>query len=178
LSADTIDDLNFPHRGQLFRMEWIGARHAGETERAARMSTDWLWAKTNGRNTYILWTSLGTALDTPANVEDYFSLGGLFNLSGHAPNSLAGPHFGITRFLYYRKIGKGGEGFLNVPAYIGASLEAGNVWSERSEASLGSALKNGSLFLGLDTLIGPIYLASGFGDNGETAFYLFLGRTF
>jgi NTE family protein len=177
-SADTIDDLNFPHRGQLFQMQWIGARHAGESQRAARMSSDWLWAKTNGRNTYVLWTSLGTALDSPANVEDYFSLGGLFNLSGRAPNSLAGPHFGIARALYYRKVGKGGEGFLNVPAYIGASLEAGNVWSQRSDASFGSALKNGSLFLGLDTLLGPIYLAGGYDSDGETAFYLFLGRTF
>jgi NTE family protein len=80
--------------------------------------------------------------------------------------------------LYYRKVGKGGEGFLNVPAYIGASFEAGNVWSERSDASFGGALKNGSLFLGLDTLLGPVYLAGGYDSGGETAFYLFLGRTF
>jgi len=38
--------------------------------------------------------------------------------------------------------------------------------------------KHGSLFLGLDTLLGPVYIGSGFGERGESAFYLFLGRTF
>jgi NTE family protein len=177
-SVDTIDDLNFPHRGQLMAFEWLGARHAGDTERATRLSADWLYAKTFNRNTWIFWTSAGTALDSPGRVEDFFSMGGLFNLSGLAPDSVSGQHFGIARLLYYRKIGKGGEGFLNVPAYLGASLEAGNVWGERSDASLGSALKDGSLFLGFDTLIGPVYLAAGYDTSGQTAFYLFLGRTF
>jgi len=177
-SVDTIDDLNFPHHGHLLSVEWLGARHAGETERAALLSTDWLAAKTNGRNTWILWTSLGTALTGAGRVEDFFSLGGLFNLSGRSPNSVSGEHVGIARLLYYRKIGKGGEGFLNVPAYLGASFEAGNVWGLRSDASLGSALKDGSLFLGFDTLIGPVYLAAGYDSGGQTAFYLFLGRTF
>jgi NTE family protein len=80
--------------------------------------------------------------------------------------------------LYYRQIGRGGEGFLNVPAYAGLSYEVGNVWQNRSDISLGSALKQGSLFFGFDTLLGPVYLGSGFGESGDTAFYLFLGRTF
>ena len=35
-----------------------------------------------------------------------------------------------------------------------------------------------SLFLGLDTPIGPVYLGTGFEEGGAEAFYLFLGRTF
>ena len=177
-STDTIDDRNFPHSGHSSALQWVGARHQGESQRASQLSADWLWANTRGRDTWLLWTTIGTALDAPASVEDFFSLGGLFNLSGRAPNSVSGPHAGIARVLYYRKIGKGGEGFLNVPAYIGASLEAGNVWQERSQASFGSALKDGSIFFGLDTLIGPVYLAAGYDDSGQNAFYLFLGRTF
>jgi len=34
------------------------------------------------------------------------------------------------------------------------------------------------VFLGLDTLLGPVYLGTGFGEGGENTFYLFLGRTF
>ena len=58
------------------------------------------------------------------------------------------------------------------------SLEAGNVWQSRSEASLGNTQKNGSVFLGMDTFLGPVYLATGFDTHGHQAFYLFLGRTF
>jgi NTE family protein len=177
--ADTIDDLNFPHRGQLFQLEWRGERGSGDSRRSDLLSVDWLWAHTHGRNTVLLWTSAGTALEAQgAAVEDFFSLGGLFNLSGRAPNSVSGPHFAIARALYYRKVGRGGEGFLNVPAYIGASIEMGNIWQARSDASVGSALKDGSLFLGLDTLLGPVYLAAGYDSSGHTAFYLLLGHTF
>ena len=36
--------------------------------------------------------------------------------------------------------------------------------------------KAASLFLGLDSIIGPLYLAYGKTFGGESAFYLFLGR--
>jgi NTE family protein len=58
------------------------------------------------------------------------------------------------------------------------SLETGNAWSRRSDMGFGSALTHGSVFVGLDTLLGPVYLGTGFGEGGENTFYLFLGRTF
>ena len=36
-------------------------------------------------------------------------------------------------------------------------------------------LVNGSLFAGLDTYLGPLFLAAGFSEDGDTSFYLFLG---
>lgn len=107
-----------------------------------------------------------------------FTLGGFLNLSGIAPDSISGNDFAIARLLYYRQIGSGGEGFLNVPAYLGMSYEVGNVWESRSDASFSGARHNGSLFLGLDTLLGPLYLGAGIGEQGDDALYLFLGRTF
>jgi NTE family protein len=65
-----------------------------------------------------------------------------------------------------------------VPTYLGISLEAGNVWEHRGDASFGSLRHDGTVFLGMDTFLGPVYLASGFDDQGQHAFYLFLGRTF
>ena len=61
--------------------------------------------------------------------------------------------------------------------YIGASLEAGNVWQNRQDVSFDSLLTNGSLFLGLDSFLGPLYLAAGFSEDGETSLYLFIGAT-
>ena len=34
---------------------------------------------------------------------------------------------------------------------------------------------NGSVFAGFDTLIGPVYLAAGFGEGGRANYYLFFG---
>jgi NTE family protein len=65
-----------------------------------------------------------------------------------------------------------------VPVYVGASVEQGNVWNDRREISFGSSRTNGSVFVGLDTIMGPVYFATGFDEGGRSAYYLFLGRTF
>ena len=55
--------------------------------------------------------------------------------------------------------------------------EAGNVWQTQSDISASSALIHGSLFLGLDTLVGPVFLAAGYGESGNTNLYLSIGTT-
>ena len=178
---DSVNDVNFPRRGSTWTLAWQGEREGnGNTGSADLLQFDQLYAHSWGRNTAILWTTAGTRLDSEADVtRSFFSLGGFLNMSGVAPDSLVGPHFAIARGIYYRQIGqKGTQGFLDVPVYIGASIEKGNVWSSRHEMSFGSAKTNGSLFVGLDTLLGPVYFATGFDDNGGSAYYLFLGRTF
>jgi NTE family protein len=180
VSIDTLDNRHFPRRGQYFVTEWRGERESLGSDRNADIVTiDWLSARSRGRDTVALWTSLGTQIDSAEdNVRSLFPLGGFLNLSGIAPETLSGRHFAIARALYYRQIGRGGEGFLNVPAYAGLSLEVGNVWDDRSDISFGSSLKQGSLFFGFDTLLGPVYIGTGFGEDSESNFYLFLGRTF
>lgn len=177
---DKLDDVNFPRYGQSATLEWGGQRTGlGADQTADRVTFNYLVAGTFGRQTAVWWTSLGTALNEPsADPRQLFPLGGFLNLSGLRPEAIRGPHFGITRLLLYRQIGRGGPGFLDVPAYLGVSLEAGNVWQRRSDASFGGTRKDASLFLGLDTPIGPVYLGTGFEEGGSEAFYLFLGRTF
>ncbi len=131
------------------------------------------------RNTVIAWASAGALLNPAAADErSYFPLGGFLNLSGLAADSLIGPRYGIARLMYFRRIGNGGEGFLNVPMYAGMSLEAGNVWRYRSDISLASAHKDMSLFFGMDTFLGPAWLAAGYDSKGDKALYLSLGHSF
>jgi NTE family protein len=179
---DSIDNVNFPREGGSFELGYQAQRDStdGVADRDADLLVyDQLYAHSWGRNTTILWASAGTRLDNDVDVvRSFFSLGGFLNMSGVIPESLVGPNFAILRGIYYRRIGEGGAGFLNVPVYIGASLEEGNVWNRRADMSFGSAKTNGSIFLGLDTILGPVYLATGFDDGGGSAYYLFLGRTF
>ena len=111
-------------------------------------------------------------------MQDFYSLGGFLNLSGLAPQSLLGPNFAIARAIYFRKISRGGEGFLEFPVYVGASLEIGNTWQQRSDISYASAHKDASVFVAFDTFLGPVYLGSGYDQSGNAGYYLFLGRSF
>jgi NTE family protein len=177
-SVDRLDSVYFPRDGELFTLQWNGAREGlGADADADRISFDWQLARSHGRSTVVLSASGGARVSGEVDaVQDFYSLGGLFNLSGLSPDSLSGPHFGVARAIYYRRIGKGQEGFLNVPTYLGASLELGNVWERRSDMDLDSARTNGALFLGFDTFLGPVYLAAGFDEEGGRSFYLLLGR--
>ena len=179
---DSVDDVNFPRQGGTFSLGWQAEREGKgllNDADADLLVYDQLYAHSWGRNTAILWGSAGLRLDNDIDiVRSFFSLGGFLNMSGITPETLVGPNFAILRAIYYRQVGVGGRGFLDVPVYVGASLERGNVWAARQEMSFDSARTNGSLFVGLDTILGPVYFALGLNDDGGSAYYLFLGRTF
>jgi NTE family protein len=121
----------------------------------------------------------GTALDDEyVSPGQLFTLGGFLELSGLPVDSLIGTQYGLARAIAYRRVSRGGSGFLEFPAYIGASLEAGNAWATEDEVDWGDLQAAGSLFLGAESPFGPVYLAAGFGEGGVRAFYLLLGYTF
>ena len=176
---DQLDSVSFPRSGQAlalgYRTEFPGSGAAGSD----LATLDWRGAWSRGKNTLMGWVSGGSTVGgSDTNVREYFLLGGFLNLSGLATQSLAGPQFAMVRGLYMRSVGDGGEGILDVPAYVGVSAELGNVWQQRSDMSFGSARRDASLFFGADTYIGPAYLAVGYDEGGTTALYLYLGRTF
>ena len=177
---DTIDKAAFPGKGDVLSLEWRGEmQDAAPDAPSDSLRLDWRMARSEGRNTLVWWTSAGSyRLPQRTEPRSYFNLGGFLNLSGLTPDALSAPHYAISRLIYYRKVGFGGEGFLNVPLYLGASLEAGNAWMDRSQMSFASARKDASVFFGADTFLGPAYIAAGYDDRGRSAFYLFLGRGF
>ena len=181
-SYDRLDNVHFPREGETFSLQWDANRtNLGADIASDKVTADWLVASSRGRNTILFWTSAGTTLDgnyKPNALPEFYSLGGFFNLSGLAQGSLIGPHYAIARAIYFRKIGRGGEGFFEFPAYLGASLELGNTWQHRGDMSFSSAHKDASLFVAFDTFLGPVYLGSGYDTSGTAAFYLFLGRSF
>ncbi|HUO96401.1 MAG TPA: patatin-like phospholipase family protein [Steroidobacteraceae bacterium] len=179
LSFDRLDSVDFPRHGELFTLEWDAQRTALGADRGADTAQlDWLLARSLGRNSFIFWTSAGSALSASPGVQNYFPLGGFLSLSGVNAAALSGPHFGIARLIYLRKIGSGSDGLFDVPTYIGLSAEAGNVWQQRGDASLASTRKDGATFVGLETPLGPVYLGAGYDQAGTMSYYLFLGRTF
>lgn len=176
---DKLDNAYFPRHGEQFGIAWTAERAGmGADHNLNSIQANWLVARSIDRHTFIFSTAAGTTLDNVSSPQDFFQLGGFLNLSGLTSNSISGPHYGIGRLIYYRKIGKGGSGVLDFPAYAGVSFEAGNVWKDRGDAAWGSMKKDMSVFLGLDTLLGPVYLGTGLDSSGQKAFYLFLGRTF
>ncbi|HWG75277.1 MAG TPA: patatin-like phospholipase family protein [Steroidobacteraceae bacterium] len=175
---DDLDSPSFARAGQALTAQLtLESRGAGEGADLATI--DWRGVHSWARNTLVAWISGGmTPGGSQTAIRDYFPLGGFLNLSGVRAETLAGPQYAIGRLIYLHKVGNGGEGILDVPAYIGASLESGNVWDERSQMHFSGLRTDFSLFVAADTYLGPAYLAAGYDQSGSTAFYLYIGHTF
>ncbi|HXR20701.1 MAG TPA: patatin-like phospholipase family protein [Steroidobacteraceae bacterium] len=176
---DTLDSPNFPHSGQALTTQLTLEGNGGGEQGTNQFTIDWRGAHSWARNTIVAWFSSGNTIGgSETNVRTFFPLGGFLNLSGVRSETLAGPQYAIGRLIYLRKVGNGGEGILDVPAYVGISLEDGNVWSSRSQISFANTRKDASVFFGADTYIGPAYFAIGYDDSGSVVFTIFLGRSF
>jgi NTE family protein len=65
-----------------------------------------------------------------------------------------------------------------IPLFAGGSLEIGGAWNDYDDIDFPSLIPAGSLFLGVDTPLGPFYLAGGLAEGGNASMYLLLGRLF
>ena len=178
LNYDTFDQLAFPKSGTKGMAEFRRSTKAlGGEEDFNEVTAQLTTARTWDRNTVLVGGNAGFTFDGGGSPQDLFALGGLFNLSGFPSDELTGQNFASGALIYYRNIGAQ-EGLLNVPLYLGASLEAGNVWDDRSDMGFDDLIVAGSGFLGADTPLGPVYLAYGHAEGGNDSVYFFLGQTF
>jgi NTE family protein len=172
LSVDTLDSLNFPRSGWfgsaygVIARDWLGSSNDYEL---AGLSL--LRAGTWGRDSLLGGLSLGGNIGGSTPPESFFRMGGFLNLSGFNQRDLSGPYAALARTIYLRDLGTS-----LVRTYAGGSFEIGNVWQERDDIGFDDLRYGGSLFLGADTILGPVYVGYGIGDGGNDAFYLFLGR--
>jgi NTE family protein len=106
---------------------------------------------------------------------ELFGLGGFLNLSGYQNDQFIGSELRYGRLIYYNRI-------MNLPPplgtglYAGLSLEAGRVGPSNALLREEPWRRGGSLFLGANTALGPLYLGYGIGEQGNRLLYLFLGR--
>ena len=173
---DSVDNSRFPRKGMLADVEWrlsrpsLGADSKVDTVDAEISQT---WSR--GKSSLQLGLVYATTFNSNDNVQDFFPLGGFLRLSGRERGEISGPHAGLARLVYYRQVSATTGSLFETPVYLGVSAETGNVWQSRSAMSFDSMEWNGSVFAGLDSYFGPIYLAAGFAEDGETNFYLFIG---
>jgi len=172
---DSLDSLWFPTSGTFHQ---LGFRYAAEGL-GASLDFEQLMAGGNlvfsrSKNTVVFNYELGYSLDDAAPVERWFELGGFGRLSGLIPDQLSGRQLGLFTLAYYRKL----NDIDLLPAYAGVTLEAGNVWEFEDQVSFGSLRKSASIFAGAETPLGPVYLAWGYSDDGESTFYFYLGNPF
>ena len=176
--VDQLDYTNFPQHGYRVEAEFTGGRVSGgenvhrasfnRTELQATLVHSW------GPHTLNLNARGLVARQPEDSTQGPYSLGGFQQLSGYQPGQLTGNTLLFGRATYYLRLGD--APVLSRGYWVGGSLEAGNAWKARSDVNLREMRYAGSLFVGTDTGLGPLYLAVGRAPKGGSAIYLFIGR--
>jgi NTE family protein len=168
---DRVDHPYFPRNGYLFRgLSFYSSETLGADDEYHRLESDLgLWWTWNKKNTFLATLQGGWSPGGDLPVYDLFGIGGFFSLSGFEANQIPGQYFGVGRLGYFRQIG--------AKRFLGGWFEAGNAWLDRDQVGFEDLIYTGTVFLGMDTTIGPVYVAYGYADTGNSKFYLFVGRT-
>ena len=177
LTYDTVDNRNFPHSGAIATVDWIESlTDLGADDNFSQLLVNGGGAMSWGKTSVFGAVQFEYTADEVAPIQNRFRIGGFTRLSGFVQQQLSGQQVLLLRGGFYRRIGN----IEWLPAYVGMSMEYGNVYEERDDISLATdnALLAASIFLGVDTVVGPVYLGYGHAEQGHDSVYLFLGRLF
>lgn len=173
---DDLDQSAFPTRGTRLDLSYETLlTQLGSPDATRIFRGRWDTALSYGANHWLIGGSLSSSSGngSGAQIAAFSPLGGLTNLSGYTENQLFDSQTALVRAVYYRRL-TDATSLFSVPVYIGGSLEAGGLWARRRDIG-NDLLGAGSLFLGIDTFLGPIFLGYGYAQGGHNAAYLTFG---
>ncbi|MCO5976905.1 patatin-like phospholipase family protein [Ideonella oryzae] len=174
--VDQLDYANFPQRGYRFETDaLVGTRHErGDSHNLAWVESQVTGAASWGRQTITLHGEMKAANTASASTVGRYSLGGFQQLSGYQPGQVSGNALVFGRLNWYMRLAETpvfARGF-----FVGTSVEAGNAWQDYRDLRLTGLRYGGSVFLGADTGLGPMYLGLTWAPRGEAGLALVIGR--
>jgi NTE family protein len=175
---DNYDNVYFPKRGGTALLTWLAQRESlGSSIDVDVVTGNVGIANTWGVHSLLFGIEAGSQLNEVEGVQNLLNTGGFLNLSGFQRDELSGRHTGLAQAIYFRQLRANPlRGFLSADVYVGGSLELGGAWQDSDDISFDNSIFAGSLFVGFDTFIGPVYIAGGLAEGGNSALYLFVGR--
>ena len=178
LSSDTMDNVYFPHMGSRSIVNYYASiKDLGADRGYQTLSARGVLPVTWGNNTVIgVLVAEGTLAGNP-EVSNLFSRGGFLNLSGLGKRQITGMYSGLGELVYYYRLDDA-KAIMTLPTYLGGSMEIGGAWMDESDITMDSLIPAGSLFVGLDTFLGPAYIAGGLAEGGNYSFYFNIGISY
>ena len=177
-TIDTLDSLSFPTKGSLVIAEYqVHDTFLGGDTQFNQSSLNVYKPFTVGRHTFGSGIRLAGSTGRDAGLNGTSELGGFLALSGFSEDEISGQYAAMVFGTYYYRLNQEATLF-DFPLYIGASLEAGNVFQSFDAISLDQAIYATSAFAGMKSPLGPVFIGVGYNDKGNTSLYFSIGSFF
>jgi NTE family protein len=171
---DSQDNRYFPSSGLLMKIVATKSDTGlGADENYNQVESRIFDAWTFNRHTFFASVEYDISSSDAIPVQSIYKAGGFPRLSGYQYDELLGENFGMLLGGYRYQLLEGSF----FPGYIGGTLEYGNVARYRTDL-FSNGLLNGSVYFGLDSILGPLYLGVGFAENGRYTGFLTIGSIF
>jgi NTE family protein len=125
-------------------------------------------------NRVFAYGGVGTSFTSTPLPTDQFALGAPFRLGAYDAGELRGRHYYIATTGYLRRVARLPD-FIGGPVFAGSWLENGDAFDNWEHAGW---RVNSGFGLVMDTIIGPVVLASSWSFDGRWRTYVAIGRTF
>jgi NTE family protein len=175
LFIDQTDQAFFPSRGYRIGATAYGATESMGSNASYQRLEGVLRAATSWGPHRVMFTALGgTDLSSDMPAYESFKLGGPLRLSGYRLGQFDGREMAFGSLMYYNRTLPLPD-ILGSGIYVGGSAEVGRISSRADGLGSPGTLWSGSVFLGADTFLGPLYFGFGLGGSGNWSLYLLLG---
>lgn len=177
IDIDTLDNPDLPSKGTLLRVSELSSLpDLGASDEFHQVVSSAVLPFTfNDTTTISLRGEVGnTWLNRP--VERSFTFGGFLDVSGFAQNSLIASDYATGRLMIYDRFSTFRAPLLGLDIFGGMSLEHSSLRSDLPAVNDLTSLTSGSVFVGADTPILPVYLGFGMAEGGVNSIYLAIGR--
>lgn len=177
--VDTLDNINFPKSGLNIEAFYNNnINFIGGDDRADSIQITSFAPFTWGKNTIGFRSQFYSTFSGTVDEANLYPLGGFMNLSAFYNGQLTGHHAGSLSMIFYRNIAGGARYLGETPIYLGGTIETGNIWQQSSDIGFDQLRWSSSLFIGADSIIGPVYFGGALGSKGETSVFLNIGQIF
>jgi NTE family protein len=176
-TADVLDSPSFPTQGHYLNVE--AAEGVTGTGQYTSFRGNALWARNWGVHVINLGLNLGADhLFDCVNCSALTSLaplylGGFQSMGAYQMGQLNGDRLVHAQATYMYRLSAGG--ILHQPTFVGFVAEAGDAWLSTRDYS---TKYSSTLFIGVDSKIGDIFLGAASGSGGNRNIFLQLGRRF